>query len=201
MALATGLAIASTVIAGATAVKGLMDSSDAEKALNNLSVPEYENPNRDIKISTSGSDLLKEEGQRRTANILDTLQGGSARNVFSALPNLVAMNNGINQQASVDIDKQMINREYAIANYEGRLNDVEENRYQSEIAGLGAMYNQGQQTMWNGINGTIAGLGSVGRAIDGTKPDPNDVNIGENINKGMSFNKDFRTNIDNSRIV
>ncbi len=167
MGLLTGLAIASTAIAGATAVDGMVKSKKAEKALANLTVPELENPNRDISVSTVGSDLMKEEGQRQSANILGSLQYSDASNMFTALPRLASMNNQINQQASLQIDNQMQRREYAIAGYEERLNQVEENRYQGEVAGLGAMYNNGQQQMWNGIKGTISGAGSIGRAMDG----------------------------------
>ena len=116
-----------------------------------------------------GSDIIKEEGQRRTANILGTLQGGDARNMFTALPSLVAMNNQINQQAALDIDRQMLNREYKKAEYEGRLNDIEEQRYQGELAGYGTLMNVGQQNMWNGINGAITSAGALGRSIDETQ--------------------------------
>ena len=89
--------------------------------------------------------------------------------MFSALPGLMAMNNSINQKAGLDIDNQMIKRQYAIANSQERLNGVEENRYQGELGGIGNMYNQGNQQMWNGIKGTISGAGSLGRAIESNK--------------------------------
>ena len=181
MGLMTGLAIAGTAISAATAVDGMIKSGNAKKALDNLDVPELENPNKNIQISTQGSDLIKEEGQRRTANILDTLQGGSARNVLSALPSLVAVNNQINQQAAADIDRQMINREYKIAGYEERLNGIEEQRYQGEIAGYGALQNAAQHQMWNGIKGTVSSLGSLGRSLEKT-----DIK-----NKAGDWNEDF----------
>ena len=167
--LSTGLAIASTVISGASAINGVVQSNKAEKDLSNLKVPELENPNRDIKISTLGSDLMKEEGQRQTANILGSLQYGDASNMFTALPRLASMTNEINQRAGLDIDRQMQNREYKIAGYEERLNGIEENRYQGEIAGLGAMYNNGKQQMWNGIKGVVSGAGSLTRGLDTAK--------------------------------
>lgn len=176
MAIATSTILAGAALAttATTTVDGIVKSNKANKALDNLQVPEYENPNRNISISTLGSDLIKEEGQRTTANILDTLQGGSARNIFSALPGLVATNNQINQQAGLDIDKQMLDREYAIAGYEERLNGVEENRYQRELSGIGAMYDAGQNQVWNGVNGMISSAGALGRSLDGDKKtDPN----------------------------
>tara|TARA_R110002110_G_C13408143_1_gene713373 strand:- start:1205 stop:1732 length:528 start_codon:yes stop_codon:yes gene_type:complete len=168
MAAITGTVIAgiSTATAIASTVDGISKSNKAEKALDNLQTPEYDNPNREIKVSTAGSDLIKEEGQRTTANILNGMQGGSARTMLSGLPQLASFTNDINQKAALNIDSQMEKREYAIAGYEERLNGIEENRYQGEIAGLGAMYNSGQHQMWNGIKGTISGAGSSARAYD-----------------------------------
>ena len=59
----------------------------------------------------------------------------------------------------------MQKREYAIAASQDRLNAIEENRYQGEIAGIGNMYNQGNQQMWNGIQGTIASAGTIIRGL------------------------------------
>jgi len=160
------IGIASTVYGIAN---GISEKKKAKTALENLNVPTLENPYKDISVSTEGSDLIREEGQRRTANILDSLQGGSARNIFSALPSLVNMNNSINQKAALDIDNQMQKREYAIAGYEEKRNQYDENRYQGEIAGIGQMYNQGQQQIWNGIKGGISSVGALGRAIDTKK--------------------------------
>ena len=179
MAAITGTVIAgiSTATAIASTVDGISKSNKAEKALDNLQTPEYDNPNREIKVSTAGSDLIKEEGQRTTANILNGMQGGSARTMLSGLPQLASFTNDINQKAALNIDSQMEKREYAIAGYEERLNGIEENRYQGEIAGLGAMYNSGQHQMWNGIKGTISGAGSSARAYDDYLENKDEDNI------------------------
>lgn len=169
-------AITGTVLAGisaataiATTVDGISKSNKAKKSLDNLNTPELENPYREVSVSTLGSDLIKEEGQRATANILEGMQGGSARTMLSGLPQLASFTNNINQKAAYDIDTQMQKREYGIAGYEAQLNGVEESRYQGEIAGLGAMYNNGQQQMWNGIKGTLSAAGSLNRGLGNTE--------------------------------
>ena len=62
------------IIAGAGALKSGVEIASsakqkrrAQKELDNLKVPELDNLFKDIKISTLGSDLLKEEGQRTSA--------------------------------------------------------------------------------------------------------------------------------------
>lgn len=145
---------------------GEKQKSEAKKAIENLKTPELKNPYENMRISTMGSDLIREEGQRRTANILDSLQGGGARSMMSAIPKLVAMNNDINQQARKEIDDQMLQRERLIAGYGEKQNQYEENRYQNELQGYGQMYYQGQQQMWNGVRTGLTSVGSLGRAID-----------------------------------
>ena len=165
-------AVTGTVMAGigaatsvASAISGGIKSNDALDALNNLETPDNRNPYRDVEVSTLGSDIIREEGQRRTANILDTLQSGSARNMFTALPQLMASGNQISERAAMNIDGQMIKRENAIAGYEVEKNRIDEKRYQDDIAGLGGLYEYGQNEMYNGISGTFNGLGNLSRAI------------------------------------
>ncbi len=155
--------------------------AEAKKAIEKLEVPQLENPYKDMRISTMGSDLIREEGQRRTANMIHSLEGGGARNMLSTIPRMVAMNNQINQQARVDIDKQMLERERMIAGYGEKQNQYEENRYQGALQGYGRMYDQGQQQLWNGIRTGITTVGSVGRSFG-------------NSGVGNGFNSGFDTN-------
>lgn len=163
-------AVTSAVLGAASAAYSIYDGEQqkakAKEAIANLEIPELKNPYEDVRISTMGSDLIKEEGQRRTANILNSLQGSGARNMLSALPKIVSMNNQINQEAMRDIDSQMIKRDYAIASYEEKRNRFEENRYQNELAGYGQMYDVGQHSVWNGIKTGISSLGSIGRQMN-----------------------------------
>ncbi|SED10110.1 hypothetical protein SAMN04489761_4276 [Tenacibaculum sp. MAR_2009_124] len=162
--------VTTTLLGAASAaysiVSGEQQKAEAKEAIANLEVPELNNPYEDVRVSTVGSDLIKEEGQRRTANILNSLQGSGARNMLSAVPKIVSMNNQINKEAMRDIDSQMMKREYAIASYEEKKNRFEENRYQNELSGYGQMYDVGQHSVWNGIKTGITSLGSLGRQVN-----------------------------------
>ncbi len=189
MAVATATAIGlgiGALSAGYSIYSGEQQKSEAKEALANLEVPELENPYEDMRISTMGSDLIREEGQRRTANMIHSLEGGGARNMLSAIPRMVAMNNQINQQARVDIDKQMLERERMIAGYGEKQNQYEENRYQGALQGYGNMYNQGQQQVWNGIRTGLTTLGAVGRSFGNSE-------VSSGFNSGFDTN-----NIDTS---
>ncbi|CAL2094717.1 hypothetical protein [Tenacibaculum sp. 190524A02b] len=159
----SAIGIASTAY---SVFSGEQQKAEAKEAIENLEVPKLENPFNDLRISSVGTDLIREEGQRRTASMLETIQGGGARSVFSALPKLVQMNDQINQEARKEIDKQMIEREYAAAGYEEKRNQYAENRYQNELAGYGNLYDKGQHQVWNGMRTGLTSLGEIGRAID-----------------------------------
>lgn len=152
--------------AGYSIYSGEKQKSDAKKAMENLEVPELKNPYESMRVSTAGSDLIREEGHRRTANVIEGLQGSGARNMLSAIPRLVAMNNRINQQAMREIDNQIQKRNYAIAGYEEKRNSYEEQRYNNELAGYGNMYDVGQNMVWNGIRTGVSSVGSLARGID-----------------------------------
>jgi len=169
MPAATTLALASAGMGLVGGVAGIIGGASqkrkAQNTLDHLQVPELNNPYKDMPISTMGSDLMREEGQRTTANTIDALQGGGARNMLSAIPQLVALNNQINENARKEIDDQMMKRNYAIADYEVERNRLDEQRYQNELAGLGEMYSQGQQMMWNGLSTSIASVGNIASTI------------------------------------
>ena len=180
-----GISLASSV---SSTVSGINKSNKAESALENLEIPEFNNPFEDIQISTHGSDLLREESQRTTANVIEMTQGAGARGVFSAVPKIMAANNQQNQRAAKTLDDQVHKRDYAIANYETKKNQIEENRYQQDIQGLGAMMNDGNQQMWNGINNGISSVGFMSRNFESS---PGSPKSNPNSEEGIITDYDF----------
>ena len=160
MAAVTSAIIAGTAMAGGLAqtISGMSDKAKAKKALENLEAPELDNAFKDIQISTVGSDIMREENARTTSNLIDTAKSGGVRSVMGAVPKIQAFNNNANLQTRKYIDDQVINRDYAIANQEGTIQRLEENRYQGELQGLGSMYNAGNQQMWSGIQGMSSSM-------------------------------------------
>ena len=152
--------IAGTAMAGGLAqtISGLSDKAKAKKALDSLEAPELDNAFKDIQISTVGSDIMREENARTTSNLIDSAQSGGVRSVMGAVPKIQAFNNNANQETRKYIDDQVINRDYSIANQEGNIQRIEENRYQGELQGLGQMYNVANQQMWSGIQGMSSSM-------------------------------------------
>lgn len=159
----TGAALG-VAAAGASIYQGAEQKKKAKAELNAYERQELNNAFENIEISTVGTDLMREEAQRTTANIVDALQGGGSRGL-ALLPAVQANTNQVNRQIQKDIDDQIIQRDYAIAGEDSRIMGIKEQRDNQNIAALGSQYMAGEQNMMNGINGAIAGVGYLGRTI------------------------------------
>jgi len=164
------------IIAGASALKSGVEIASsakqkrrAQKELDNLKVPELDNVFKDIKISTLGSDLLKEEGQRTSADLVDAVRSGGVRSVMGGIPQIVSANNTVNNQAALLLDNQATKRDYAIAKDDSRIQGVKENRYQGELQGLGNMLNVANQNMWNGVDGLFTSATVAASGLESNK--------------------------------
>lgn len=165
------------IIAGAGALKsgisiaqGASQKKQAKNALRDLKVPELDNLFKDIQISTLGSDLMKQEGQRTSADLVDAVRSGGVRSVMGGLPQIASQNNTVNNNAALLLDNQVQKRDYAIAADEARIQQLKENRYQNDLKGIGEMYNAGNQNMWNGIDGMFSSIAAGANGLQGPKP-------------------------------
>lgn len=147
--------------------QGEQQKKKAKRALDSYERQELDNAFKDVEISTFGSDLLREENARTSAGLVDAAQQGGSRSIIGAIPKIVAGTNSINQEAAKLIDDQFINREYAIASDNARIEGITENRDVSNIAGLSSQYNAGRQDSWNGVMGLASSAAYLGRNLSG----------------------------------
>lgn len=138
----------------------------AQRQLNDYERQELDNAYADIEISTLGSDLLREENARTSANMVDASQQGGARSIIGAIPKIAGATNQINQQAAKMIDDQSINRSFAIAGDNARIEGIIENRDMQNIGALGSQVNAARQDMMSGIMGGMSSLAYLGRGIE-----------------------------------
>lgn len=147
------------------AITGKNNERDAERALNNYERQSLDNAYKNIQISTLGSDIQREESQRNAASLFDILQGGGARSIVGGIPKVVGSLNNVNQQIAKDLDQQFINREYAIAGDNARIEGMIENRDNQNIAALSSQANAGRQDFFNGLMGVGSAAAYMGRNI------------------------------------
>lgn len=167
MAAITSAAIG-VAAAGYSIYQGAEQKKKAEQALNAYERQELHNAAEQIQISTRGTDLMREESQRTVANVVDALQGGGGRMLGAAIPQLQAGVNQTNRQIQVDLDNQVRQREYAIAQEEARLSGMREQRDYYNLLGLGSQFQNGNTTMMEGIGGAAMGLGELAGAVKET---------------------------------
>ncbi|WGK93785.1 MULTISPECIES: hypothetical protein [Flavobacterium] len=154
---------------GLSAYQAIDGANRSRKAKNELSDYErqtLDNAYKDIQISTMGSDLLREENARTSANLIDATQLGGIRGVIGGIPKIVGTTNQINQQAAQMLDGQVQKRDYAIAQDNARIEGITENRDIANIAGLSSQVETGRQDMWNGFSSALSSAAYLGRGLE-----------------------------------
>ena len=142
----------------------------ASRALNSYERQELDNAFKEIEISTFGSDILREENARTSAGLVDAAQQGGTRSIIGAVPKVVAATNQINQEAAKLVDDQIINRSYAIAGDNARIEGITENRDQNNINALGSQIQAANQDKINGVMGLASSLAYAGRSMGSNNP-------------------------------
>jgi hypothetical protein len=182
MAVATSMAI----IGGLGLAKGIYDtvsaSSDKKKRQAELDAfqrQDLTNSYENMQISTIGSDVMREESSRNMATSMNTIGNAGTRAIIGATPKLVAERNNVGREIQKNLDDQVQKRNYAIAVDDGRIRDMQEQRDNADLAGLGNAINVANQDMNTGmntaLNGVMAGASSMTGTI-GKKPPTTDVN-------------------------
>jgi hypothetical protein len=156
MAAITTVAI-SAAAAGYAVYQGEQKKRQAQKALENYNRQDLTKSNafEDIPISTVGSDLMREESQRTTANVVDGMRSGGTRGI-AMLPGVISANNQINQQGRAYLDDQVIKKNYAVAGDKTAIRGMREDRENADLAGIGQEMQVGRQDMWSGIRGVAS---------------------------------------------
>lgn len=124
-----------------------------------------------VPISTVGSDILREETQRTSANAIDSIRNMGSRGA-AFLPGVIASNNNANREARNYLDDQVNKRNYAIAGDQSTIRSMEEERENADLAGIGNQIQVGRQDMWSGFRGLGSAAMYGANNIDFSKENP-----------------------------
>lgn len=169
MGVVTGItaaaAIAGSAIQAANARKQM---KRAEGQIESYDRQELDNKFENMPISTVGSDLMREETSRNVATSVNALKEGGTRTLLGGIDKVNAQGVAANRAIMYDLDKQVRDRNYAIAEDNARIRGMQEHRENQDLQGLGTMYEANRQTMWNGFGGMLnAGMYAVGNLPQG----------------------------------
>lgn len=170
------------------AIDGANRSRKAQRELNNYERQELNNAFENVQISTMGSDLMREEGARTTANLVDATQMGGARTIIGNIPRVVGASNEINREAAKMLDDQVQRREYAIAQDNARIEGITENRDNANINALSSQVDAGRQDMWSGFGSALSSAAYMGRGLKEMKGTDTGFNPGNtNVNSEIDW--------------
>lgn len=176
MAAATAIGLGGLALSGIQAIDGANRSKKAQRELNNYERQELNNAYENISVSTMGSDLLREENARTSANLVNSTQLGGTRSIIGGVPRVVSATNEINQEAAKMLDDQVKQREYAIAGDNSRIEGITENRDIANINALSSQVDAGRQDMWAGFGSALSSAAYMGNSMGSAKTNSNGFN-------------------------
>lgn len=150
------LGAAGLVMGDVKAYDGSKRASNAKNELNSYERESLDNAFKEIKISTLGADLLREENAKTSAGLTYASQLSGARGIMTNIPKIISGTHQINQEAAKLLDDQQMRREYAIAGDNARIEGMLENRDIANIGALSSQIDAGNQDMYEGIMGGLS---------------------------------------------
>lgn len=163
------MGVASAITGGLSAEAGLFqtltgakEKKNAQKALEAYQRQQLQNEAENLRVSTLGSDLQREEQAKLAATQVSALQGGGSRTLVGGLGRVESGNQAVNQQIAAGLDEQQVAIDREKMNEEIRLRSMQENRENADINALSSQYQSGKQDMNMGIGNIIQGLGTIG---------------------------------------
>ena len=166
MAAATAIAIGSTLYSGYQAYNSSKEKESAKRALDGLAKPVNVNVADGLQVSTLGANMRREEQGRVSASEVDALRGSGTRGIIGGVGAVDAQNKATEQSIAANLDEQQKNIDIMKANDNIRLQGIEENRYQRNVAGLSSQINASNAEMNQGIANTLVSGADAAAKID-----------------------------------
>lgn len=185
MPAAVAIPLISTAVSAGTSI---MQTSAAnrqakktQEAIDNYQRQDIVNPNLGLQVSTLGADRQREDLNRSIATMANQAAMGGSRSILGIAPNLLNAQLQQGQQIAGNLDQQEAQRQAAVAQGEGMVTQMMEQRENADLAGLGNQLNVARQERANGINNLIqTGFGAASLGLEMNKqglfnPAPNDI--------------------------
>ena len=157
--------ISTAVSAGTSLLQTSAANRQAKKtqqAIDNYKRQEIVNPNLALQVSTLGADRQREDLSRSIATMANQAAMGGSRAILGIAPNLLNAQLQQGQQIAGNLDQQEAQRQQAVAQGQGMVTQMMEQRENADLAGLGNQLNVARQESANGMNNLIqTGLGAA----------------------------------------
>lgn len=176
--------ISTAVSAGTSILQTSQANKQAKKtqqAIDNYQRQDIVNPNLGLQVSTLGADRQREDLNRSITMMANQAAMGGSRSILGIAPNLLNAQLQQGQQIAGNLDQQEAQRQQAVAQGEGMVTQMMEQRENADLAGLGNQLNVARQERANGINNLVqTGFGAATLGLEMNKqglfnPAPNDM--------------------------
>ena len=165
--------ISTAVSAGTSLLQTSAANRQAKKtqqAIDNYKRQEIVNPNLALQVSTLGADRQREDLSRSIATMANQAAMGGSRAILGIAPNLLNAQLQQGQQIAGNLDQQEAQRQQAVAQGQGMVTQMMEQRENADLAGLGNQLNVARQESANGMNNLIqTGLGAATLGLEMNK--------------------------------
>lgn len=148
-------------------IKGAKEKRDAQTALENYERQDLTNSFDNTAISTLGADRTQTEQARLASGQISALQDSGTRGLIGGLGRVEVGNQNVNQQIAVNLDEQQKAIDFARANDQTRIQSMQENRENADIAALSSQYMAGKQDENTGLSNAVLGAGMLGNQLSG----------------------------------
>ena len=185
MPAAVAIPLISTAVSAGTSIlqtsKANKQAKKTQQAIDNYQRQDIVNPNLGLQVSTLGADRQREDLNRSITMMANQAAMGGSRSILGIAPNLLNAQLQQGQQIAGNLDQQEAQRQQAVAQGEGMVTQMMEQRENADLAGLGNQLNVARQERANGINNLVqTGFGAATLGLEMNKqglfnPAPNDM--------------------------
>lgn len=174
-------------------LSGSKRAREAKKALKNFQRQELKNVTKGMRVSTMGAELQTKEAQRRFATSVDALSSAGVRGLVGGLGQVEQQQQIQQQQIAANLDQQQIGIDRMAAQDEANIRQMQEQRENQAIQGMGAELAAGRAQVASGISGiaqagvSMATMGLGSKAGEVAKSASDVQKVTGAVTKGAKF--------------
>ena len=174
MPAAVAVPLITTAVSAGTSIlqtsKANKQAKKTQQAIDNYQRQDIVNPNLGLQVSTLGADRQREDLNRSITMMANQAAMGGSRSLLGIAPNLLNAQLQQGQSIAGTLDQQEANRQQAVAQGEGMVTQMMEQRENADFAGLGNQLNVARQERANGVNNLIqTGFGAATLGLEMNK--------------------------------
>ena len=166
-AVAAGGGIISAGVSIFGAISAGKRAKEAQKQIDEYQRQELVNPYEGLQVSTLGADRQREDLARTMATYGNLASMGGSRAIGMLAPQLIQQQNQQEAQIMANLDEQEKQRQQLIAQGNGMVQGMVEQRENNDLLGLGNALNVARQERANNINQLATTAMSTGMAAAG----------------------------------